>query len=131
MPLYFFNVRGGDHWDDPDGTRLADGAEAHQHAVGVAPELMAHCEAKMRHLKMEIRDEGEGLVGQFLFAQVDTTIEHMDPDFRQLIEKVSATCAKLGESLRESRIVYHRVLATRARLQRRPYLIARNGLTLC
>jgi len=130
MPLYFFNIRGGEYFDDPDGTELADTAQARAHGATVAREAMRNRELQVRHLAMEIRDEDGTLVDAFVFAKLDPTLDHLEPGLRGTVERLSLSQARLAETLRDSSKAHRQSRALRARLQRRPYLVARNGVAL-
>ena len=130
MPLYFFNIRGGAHFDDLDGTELADDARARQHGATVAREAMRNREIRVRHLAMEIRDQDGTFVDEFPFAKLDPTLDHLDPRLREVVEQLSLSQARLAETLRDSRKAHLQSHALWARLNRWPYLVARNGVAL-
>jgi hypothetical protein len=79
---------------------------------------------------MEIRDPDGALVDQFLFASLDPTLDHLAPDLRKTVEQLSISQGRLADTVRDSRKVHHKSRALRARLQRRPYLVVRNGTAL-
>ncbi len=127
MPLYFFNVRGGDHIDDRCGTLLADDAQAHSHGESIARELMRNREPSLRHWRMEVRSEAGDLVSETLFAKMDPTLADLDTRFRGTIEQLSSSLAGLNEAIREAKATVRQSRALMARAAGKPYLAAIAG----
>src|SRR5438105_336150 len=127
MPLYFFHLRGGNYFDDPDGTVLRDDAAARKHARDVAHEVMRNDEIRHRDWTLEVRNEADARVFTALFADLDPTLDHLDPGFRASVARVSKSLGDLKDAMRECQMIILRGRAARARAAGKPYVIAVHG----
>jgi hypothetical protein len=128
MPLFRFNVRGGQHFNDRDGTDLADLAHARAHAGRTACELMRHCERRVRDWRLEVRDEAGALVHELLFAALDPTLDHLQPPHRANVEQLSRSVAATKDAIRSCQMTVRQSRAILARITRKPYLAAVEGV---
>lgn len=128
MPRFHFDLRhGAGVCRDEQGAELADAHEARAYAGSVVQELMSHRENETRHWVLEVRDEADGLLCNIPFATVDHTLDHLRPEWRMLIQRLSENRRLLAETIADCRITVLRSRAIRARTQRRPYLVAQDG----
>jgi hypothetical protein len=130
MPRYFFNLRTKDGCvRDREGTFLADEASARAHASAVARELMQHRQARTRYWRLDVCDE-EKPCFDLLFARIDDSMSHLDPELRRSIESVSATAASLSETIAAVGVSLMQIKATLARTEGAPYLAAIDGVRI-
>jgi len=128
MPVFYFHLRDGESGIvDKQGSELPDGPAARAHAVQVARELMRTREVEKRHYRLDVLDKDGGVVAEVPFAAVDPTLDHLRPDLRNLVERMSNTRRELSETLFSSAWLTLELRGMRARSQRKPYLVARNG----
>jgi hypothetical protein len=128
MPRYYFNLRdGGGGVTDPEGTDLPGRAAAKAYAAQVATELMGRAEVKRRHWQLDVSDGAGKVLFSVPFAAVDTTIDHLAPTTRSLIEQLCRNRRELGEAVFEARLAALKSKATIARSKGKPYLAAHLG----
>ena len=128
MPLFRFNVRGGQHFNDRDGTELADLAQARAHAGKTAWELMRHRERGVRDWRLEVRDEAGTLVHDVLFAALDPTLDHLRPSHRANVEQLSRSVGATKDAIRSCQMTVRQSRAILARITGCPYLAAVEGV---
>jgi hypothetical protein len=128
MSIYYFNLRdGGAGVLDLEGIELPNLSAAKAYAVQVARELLRPNEIKKRGWRLDVCD-GEGKrVFVVPFAQVDPSLDHLEPGLRKLIEQVAEACRRLGETMFTSETLVRHSRATDARRMGKPYLAARHG----
>ena len=102
MPLYYFVLKAGRHtYPDSEGQEFADDTAARFHAHAVARELMRNREARTAHWRVEVCDDYLQPRFEYLFADVDNTLERFDDEFRVSVKRVARTTAAIGDSLRQ------------------------------
>ena len=101
MPLYYFVLKAGRHtYPDSEGQEFADDTAARFHAHAVARELMRNREARTAHWRVEVCDDYLQPRFEYLFADVDNTLERFDDEIRVSVKRVAQTTAAIGDSLR-------------------------------
>lgn len=126
--MFYFNLRDGRAGvSDTEGIDLPNLDAAKVHATEVARELMRCTERKKRSWRMEVNDGEGNSVLTLPFATVDPTLDHLQPELRQLIERVSESQRQLAETVFSSDTLVYYERATTARRRGRPYLAARFG----
>ena len=127
MPIFYFHLRDGKSGLlDNQGQELADAAAARAHAVQVARELMRSCELEKRHYLLDVCDEEGRVVAEVPFATVDPTLDHLQADLRNLVERLSETRREVGETLFSLQFLTLRLRALRG-ANWRPHLVAQGG----
>jgi hypothetical protein len=58
VPLYYFNIRDSDYFEDDEGIHLPDDRTARAHAIGIIHELHTADETTWRGFTMEVKREG-------------------------------------------------------------------------
>ena len=76
---------------------------------------------------VEVNDGEGNSVLTLPFATVDPTLDHLQPELRQLIERLSESQRQLAETMFSSEALMYYERATAARWSGRPYLAARFG----
>src|SRR5579871_6809192 len=128
MPVYHFNLRDGRAGiPDVEGTELSDVAAARSHAVEVARELMKRKEVAKRPWRLDVCDDRGHLAFTIPFAAVDTTLDHLAPDLRRLVERVSESKRRLSETIFRSESLALGMRAAQARRIRKPYVVTHLG----
>jgi hypothetical protein len=128
MPMYYFNLKDvrGVH-TDPEGTELADDAQALKHAHQVAQELMRGREAKTRAWRLQACDADRNVIFELLFATVDRTLQGLWPSLRNTIETASARKADLSDAISDVRATLYQLKGTLAKSNGAPYLATFSG----
>jgi hypothetical protein len=127
MPAFYFHLRDGKSGIlDDEGQELPDAAAAREYAVQVARELMRACEPDKRHYRLDICDEDGMVVTEVPFATVDPTLDHLRPDLRTVVERLSQTRREVSETLVSLEFLLLRLRTLRGATWR-PYLAAQNG----
>jgi hypothetical protein len=80
-----------------------------------------------RHWQLDVSDEKGKVLFRVPFATVDTTIDHLAPTTRSLIEQLCRNRRELGEAVFEARLATLKSRATLARSKGTPYLAAQFG----
>lgn len=102
MPLYYFVLKAGRHtYPDSEGQEFADENAARAHAQAVARELMRNRESRTAHWRIQVCDDYLQPRCQFLFADIDHTLERFVEDFRVSVQSVARTAAAMNDYLRE------------------------------
>src|SRR5262245_60915992 len=128
MAHYFFTLRdGAGGASDPEGTDLPGEAAAREYATQVANGLMRHAEVKTRHWQLDVSDETGKVLFDVPFAAVDSTIDHLAPTTRRLVERLSRNRRELSEAIFDARLAVLKCKATIARSKGKPYLAAHSG----
>ena len=100
MPHYYFHLRDGAAGArDTEGTEFSDHVVARTHAMHVARELMSRAEAERRHWQLDVCDDAGGLLFHLPFSVVDSTIDHLDAQTRQVVERLCQTRGELAEAV--------------------------------
>ena len=131
MATYFFDLlTGTGRVPDPLGTELNDDEAARTHASTVARELMRHREGKSRHWRLSVRRDGTEPGFEVLFATVDQTMDALDSNIRQSVERVSGNIANLSDAIGDLRLTLWQVKATMAKADDKIHLAAIHGVRL-
>ena len=102
MPLYYFVLKAGRHtYPDSEGQEFANEAEAQRHAHAVARELMRNRETRTCHWRIQVCDDYLQPRYEYLFADIDDTLDRFDSDSRGSVRAVARTTAAIGDSLRQ------------------------------
>lgn len=128
MAVFFFSIQNGAGGITAEnGVDLPNLTAAKDHATEVARELMKGDELKKRFWRIDVLDEGREVVAALPFAVVDPTLDHLKPELRAGIERLSETRRECEETLCRwnSRLVWLRAMGSG--LTRRPHLVARDG----
>jgi hypothetical protein len=103
MPLYYFVLKAGqDRFPDPEGEELADEQAARAHAIEVARELMRNREG-LGCWRLEVCDDYLNPCFEILFAEIDATIEHLLPPYRNTVEQAARSLALLHDAILQVR----------------------------
>lgn len=128
MTVYYFHIRdGAGGIVDLEGTELPDQAAAVEHAVEVIRELLRASETKKRLWRLNVCDQAGQTLFTLGFSAVDPTLDHLQQDTRDLIERLCESRRRLAESLHESKVLMAQSRAIEAQLKGKPYLIAKAG----
>lgn len=128
MPTYHFNVQdGAGGLADLEGTMLPDRAAAETHAVEVVRELLKSNETEKRPWCLDVLDGQGQPVFTLQFSSVDPSLDHLPPETRDLVERLSESRRRLAETMFKSKSMIHYQHAREARRTRKPYLIAKSG----
>src|SRR5262245_13245804 len=128
MPRYHFHLRdGAGGVTDPEGTDLPGSTAARAYAAQVAGELMSRAEKKKRHWQLDVSDATGKVLFDVPFAAVDSTIDHLCPTTRRLVERLCRNTRELAEAVFEARLAVLKSKAIRARSNGKPYLAAHFG----
>jgi uncharacterized protein DUF6894 len=129
MPVYTFKLHDGcDGVEDEAGTSLRDQDIALRYAHDVVHELMKGRELETRCWRLDVFEEGSvEPIHQIPFAHMDTSLDHLTPRSRDMVEAMAERQRVLGEVLHtvEATIQESRALVARAR--GKPYLASRFG----
>ena len=102
MPLYYFVLKAGRHtYPDSEGQEFDNDTAARFHAHAVARELMRNRETRTAHWRVEVCDDYLQPRFEYLFADVDNTLERFDSEFRASVKQAARTTAAIGDSLRQ------------------------------
>src|SRR5262249_40311885 len=102
MSLYYFVLKAGrDIVPDREGLEFSDAKTAHTHALIVARELMRNREPKTRTWRITVCDQDLQPCSEVLFATVDDSIAHLQPDFRKSVEELSLSTATLFDAIEQ------------------------------
>lgn len=119
MPLYYFVLKNGrDAIPDHEGVELPNLEAAREHATAVARELMRNRELPARVWRLEICDDYLMPCFEILFAEVDETIAHLSPKYRQSVEVVARLTASVHEAFNQVGATLSEVRATLAQADR-------------
>lgn len=128
MPLYYFRLCDNKgQYADPDGTFLSDEAAAKAHARRVAKELMHRCELKTRHWKLVVCDGDGEVLFDVPFAAEDQTLDHLGPELRHSVERLSRSMGSLADVIFDCRATVLQSRALLARADGKLYLAATEG----
>jgi hypothetical protein len=124
MPRYFFSLRNGDgEIREGEGQDLDDTEVAIGHAKDVAQELMKNRELQTRHWQLHVQAETGEVLARLCFAQIDPTLDHLGPEWRQAVVDISNKCLALCEVTSALRNTVRQSRALLARSRGQPYLI--------
>ena len=117
MPLYYFVLKSnGEVIPGRDEIELPGIEAARKEAIAVARELMRNREPEARSWRLEVCDDYLVPTFEILFAEVDETIDHLLPPYRESIERVCRQSASLVDAFEEVRQSLLEVRETFARM---------------
>lgn len=102
MQLYYFVLKAGRHiYPDSEGQEFPDDSAAKAHAFTVARELMRNRERITGHWSIEVCDDYLQPRYEYLFADIDDTLQSFGSSLCGSVRAVARTNAAIGESLRQ------------------------------
>lgn len=123
MPLYTFKLRQGSApLADDAGIHLPDREQALVYGKEVARELMQGREAKTRSWRLDIYENHGDRVFELPFAAIDPTLDHLVPEFRSTVERLSNAYRSWQETVHAARVTMRESRALVARSRGKPYL---------
>src|SRR5690242_17457733 len=115
MPLFYFILKTGrEKIPDREGLEFPDQESARAHATAVAQELMRNRELKTRPWRIEVRDEDLQRCSEILFGSVDSSIDHLAPEYKESVEALSRSTAILLDAFNDVRSTISNVKKTLA-----------------
>jgi len=128
MPVYTFELRDGDRKiEDGNGVNLPDRDHAFDYALDVAHELMSCREAQTRIWCLDVYEGSGERIFQLPFTRFDPTLDHLVPEMRERVERVSDLARSLGEAMAAARVTLRESRALVALSRGRPYLATEMG----
>jgi hypothetical protein len=128
MPLYTFELRAGSApLFDSAGVHLPGRPHAVAYAREVARELMHGREAQTRSWRLDVyEDHGEQVCG-LTFAAVDRTLDHLAPELRSSVERLSNSYRSWRDTVYAAQATMRESRALVAQARAKPYLVANAG----
>lgn len=100
MPRFFFDLNHrGILLRDEDGTEFPNEPAAHEHAEGVARELLRNNERRARSWRLQVRDSGDAHCFDVFFSSLDDSLTHLTPELRNSIEAICRGTAHLNDAI--------------------------------
>jgi hypothetical protein len=128
MLRYFFGLKDGSGLTfDDEGVSLCSAKHVHDYARKVIGELMFRREHQTRTWRLDVYEDGTGLVFTIPFASVDHTLDHLAPALRATVERRCEVCRQLTEAIQAARAGLREARALVARSRGKPYLAAHLG----
>ena len=125
MPLYTFELREGfAPLADDTGVELPTREHALAYAKEVVRELMQGREAETRCWRLDVYEDHHERVFELPFAASDPTLDHLGPEFRRTVERVSNSRRSWREAVHGVRLTVRESRALVARSRGKPYLAA-------
>jgi hypothetical protein len=107
---------------------LVDQDRALHYAHKVVDELMKGRELETRCWRLDVFEEGGAEpIHQIPFARMDTSLDHLTPRFRDLVEAMAERKRVIGEVIHTARATIQKSRALVARARGKPYLATRFG----
>lgn len=127
MPIYTFELRDGDRRiEDGSGVNLPDRDHVVHYALDVAHELMSCREAQTRSWRLDVYEGGERIF-ELPFARLDPTLDHLVPEMRTTVERMSDLSRSVREAMAAARVTLRESRALVALSRGRPYLATEKG----
>ena len=127
MPVYTFKLRDGfGDVEDATGVQFRDQDSAVRYAHDVVHELMKSRELQTRSWRLEVYEAGS-LVCEIPFATMDSSLDHLTPTLRTMVEGLSERKRLLGDVIHTVKATVHESRALVARARGKPYLASRFG----
>lgn len=128
MPRYTFAlINSNSTASDETGIHAPDREQALAYGKDVARELMRGREVQTRSWRLDIYEDGEECVAEIPFAVVDPTLDHLKPEFRNVIERVCGSFRSWQDALRTAQATMRESRALLARARGKPYLATVRG----
>jgi hypothetical protein len=128
MPLYTFQLRDGSSGiADTVGISFADRHQALCHAHQVIRELMGCREQQTRTWQLDVCEDHDRRVFEIPFAELDETLDHLDPGRRSMIEESCFRLLSLFEAFSAAQITIRESRALVARSRGKPHLATEGG----
>jgi hypothetical protein len=127
LPTYTFKLSddsGG--VEDDTGVSLLNNEVARHYACAVVRELMNCRELRTRHWRLDVY-EGTRQVFQIPFASLDHTLDHLLPQYREMVELICEQRRSLNDVMHDVSITRREAQALVARSRGKPYLAANRG----
>lgn len=128
MPVYTFALRDGSvPIEDNTGVSLPDSHHALDYAHRIIRELMHGCEAQTRSWRLDVYENGSGLLFKIPFAGLDRTLDHLSAPARASLERLYESYRSLQEAICAAQTTARESRALVALSRGQPYLIAHSG----
>jgi hypothetical protein len=129
MPVYTFKLHDGcGGVDDEAGVSFADQGRAVRYARDVVHELMKGRELETRGWRLDVFEEGDAEpICAIPFASVDSSLDHLTPGCRALIEAMAERKRVAAEVIHTARATIRESRMLVARARGKPYLASRFG----
>ncbi len=128
MPRYTFKLRDADDGvEDHDGVTLPDAETAYRYACDVVCELMKGRERNTRSWQLEVYKDDQEKVFEIPFVRVDQTLDHLDAQTREMVERGASQIRSIKETRNTARTTVREARSLVARSRGKPYLAADCG----
>jgi hypothetical protein len=129
MPVYTFKLRDGRGGvEDATGIQLPRRDSAIHYAHDVVHELMRRRELETRSWRLDVYEaEDNSPICEIPFASVDSSLDHLTPKFRTLVESMSERKRLLSDVVHTVKSTIQESRALVARARGKPYLASRFG----
>jgi hypothetical protein len=131
MPTYTFELRDGSRpIEGGDAIILPDRDHARAYGRNVVVELMSYRELQTRSWRLDAYENNSECetniewIFEIPFASVDHSLNHLKPELRKMIEKISDRQLALKEAVYAAGITIRESRALLARSRGRPYLVS-------
>ena len=128
MPTYTFKVLDGcGDVEDETGISFGHRDRATRYARDVVHELMRNREVQTRSWRLNVYENGEGPISTIPFASIDSTLDHVVPKLRTMVEGMSEQKRLLSDALHAVKVTVQESRALVARSRGKPYLASQFG----
>jgi len=129
MPVYTFKLHDGcGGVEDEAGVSFTDRGRAIRYAQDVVHELMKGRELETRCWRLDVFEAGDAEpICQIPFARVDTSLDHLTPGCRDLVEAMAERKRVTAEVIHSVKATIQESRALVARARGKPYLASRLG----
>ena len=131
MATYTFKVLDGcGDVEDETGVSFRHRDRAIQYARDIVHELMRNREVQTRSWRLNVYENGEGPICTIPFASVDSTLDHVVPKLRTMVEGMSEQKRLLSDALHAVKVTVQESRALVARSRGKPYLASQFGRSI-
>jgi hypothetical protein len=128
MTTYTFKVLDGcGGVEDESGVSFGHRDRAIRYARDVVHELMRNREVQTRSWRLNVYENGEGPISTIPFASIDSTLDHVVPKLRTMVEGMSEQKRLLSDALHAVKVTVQESRALVARSRGKPYLASKFG----